>query len=298
MISVIGDSYVDLVFKPVTQLPPEGGEIIVDDYEIRAGGSAGYVAQTIAALGVDVKVATAIGDGYLSHFWRSTIESRGVNTGSTCSNEDSTIGTSVVLLDDTDRRFITHRGANETSELLLQQSGSVLMISGYSQTPALWSQEFVDFVEEQSENGVTVTLDTNWSPGNWQPYAEQLLPHIDYFLANDYEAVKITGASSIDEAISQLLSLGASSCIITQGENGCIISNQNTYSQIPAANADPVDYNAAGDIFNAAFITALSSDRSVENACEFAHQCAATGISVFPMEEKLSKIQIKPGNES
>lgn len=293
MISVIGDAYVDIVFRPVEELPPEGGELIVESYDIRAGGSAGYVAQALAMLGMDVEVQTAIGDGYLSDIWKSTMRSNLVDVDSVSTIDSSTIGTSFVLLNDNDRRFITYRGANEKTEFSIEDPGSVLMISGFSQTPALWTNKFIDLIKHQSESGTTITLDTNWSPGEWHPYARDILPHVDYLLINDEEALKFTESSCLETAISDLLDFGVSTCIISQGENGCIAAVEEQTERFPAVETDPIDLNAAGDIFNAAFISALESGYEIDKACEFANESAAATISVFPMETKLKRLNAK-----
>ena len=107
------------------------------------------------------------------------------------------------------------------------------------------------------------------------------LSSIDYLTPNESEARICAGLAPDDprsnvEVGRMLLNLGCNNIIITLGEMGSLLINQEKEILIPAFKiAEVVDSTGAGDAFNAGFATAISEELTVEEAIRFGNAAGA-----------------------
>ena len=66
-------------------------------------------------------------------------------------------------------------------------------------------------------------------------------------------------------------------CIITMGQNGCIIRAANQH--IPAKSVIPVDTTGAGDTFTGVLAVMLSEEASLQDAATIAIRAAAIAVT-------------------
>ncbi|MFO7925269.1 MAG: carbohydrate kinase family protein [Halobacteriota archaeon] len=289
---VVGDAIVDFVFGDVDHVPNPGEEMVASRFEVRPGGSAGYASLGLAAQDVDVRVSTPIGTDPLSEQWLTFMSDHGVNTELVDRIPDTGISTAAAILTDTDRSFVTYRGAAATTSVEPPDVGSadIVLISGFAQAPYLWSVDGVAAIQTLSESDAPILLDTNWSPSGWQEAFDEILPSIDYLLANDTEVRRLGGSDSISDAAGTLVDRGVGSCIIKAGEEGCLVVDTDGIKTVPTDFATAVDTCGAGDFFNAGFISALSAGASVTAAARRGNRVAGAAIGVFSIHEKLELI--------
>lgn len=112
---------------------------------------------------------------------------------------------------------------------------------------------------------------------------EGLLKKIDYFVPNESEAKQLTGLHVVDtdtaaEAAKELFNRGTKHVIVTMGPQGAVIYDTNGLLRVPTRQVKAVDVTAAGDSFIGALAVALSSDRDLPDAVDFA--CSAATLSV------------------
>ena len=84
--------------------------------------------------------------------------------------------------------------------------------------------------------------------------------------------------------------LGPSCVIIKQGGEGCLVSAAGRRVLVPAQKvAKVVDATAAGDSFNAGFLSALLAGQDPVKAAERGHHCAAIVVqyrgAIVPRED-------------
>lgn len=112
----------------------------------------------------------------------------------------------------------------------------------------------------------------------------EIFPLCDYILPNESEASLLTGLPvqtmpQAESAARALREKGARNVIITLGEKGSLLCNDDGVFTVPAYGAGPcVDTTGAGDGYTAGFATALAGGASARQAMEFAAVLA--GISV------------------
>ena len=68
LVTVVGNVNADIVARPLLELPPPGGDLLVDTIEVRVGGSAANAGMALARLGLVPRVIGAVGDDYLGRF--------------------------------------------------------------------------------------------------------------------------------------------------------------------------------------------------------------------------------------
>lgn len=290
---VVGDAIVDFVFGGVDRVPDPGEEVVASRFEVRPGGSAGYASLGLAAQNVDVRVSTPVGTDPLSEQWLTFMSAHGVDTELVERIPETGISTAAAILTDTDRSFVTYRGAAGNASIDPPEIGGedIVLVSGFAQAPYLWSADGVAAIQTLGESDAPILLDTNWSPSGWREAFDEILPSIDYLLANDTEVRRLGGSESIPDAAGTLLDRGVGSCIIKAGEEGCLVVDTDGVETVPTDFAAAVDTCGAGDFFNAGFISALLGGRSVTTAARRGNRVAGEAIRVFSIDDKLASIE-------
>jgi ribokinase len=68
LVTVVGNVNADIVARPLLELPPPGGDLLVDTIEVRVGGAAANAGMALARLGLAPRVIGAVCDDYLGRF--------------------------------------------------------------------------------------------------------------------------------------------------------------------------------------------------------------------------------------
>ena len=119
-----------------------------------------------------------------------------------------------------------------------------------------------------------------------------LLPHIDYFLANEDEIAMLTGVKDAAENARRLIEEGANCVVIKRGKNGCLIKTNEDLLEIPAYTVEKVvDSTGAGDGFAAGFLYGLSEGYSLENCGRFGCAVASCIVETVGGSEGLESIE-------
>src|SRR5581483_2247456 len=106
-----------------------------------------------------------------------------------------------------------------------------------------------------------------------------LLPDVDVLLGNEAEALELTGAPSLGEAVA-VLAQSVGVVALTQGPQGAIASDGNGIVSVPA---EPVakleDTTGAGDLFASGFLLGLAREKPLEDCLRLGALAAAEVIS-------------------
>ena len=103
----------------------------------------------------------------------------------------------------------------------------------------------------------------------------EVLSQADVITPNETEALQITGAETLQQAMERLLALGPSVVAITRGAYGVFIGSRTQVYDIPGLPICAVDTVGAGDVFAAALLTGLLADMPLLDAGRFANAAAA-----------------------
>jgi fructokinase len=245
---VIGESLVDIV-------ETADGEIVETP-----GGSALNVAITLARLGVETLLLTAIGDDERADQIEGHLAASGI-----------------ALVEGTRRLRRT-----STAAARLQADGSARYAFDVAWEPpdvappparvvhagslALFLEPGATLVRRRLETATAtalVTLDPNVRPtllparDTVLPGFEELLPLAHVVKLSDEDAAWLYPGVPERDVVRRLLDLGPSLITITRGSSGCVLACRDSVVELPAAPTDVVDTIGAGDSFMGALIQQL-----------------------------------------
>jgi sugar/nucleoside kinase (ribokinase family) len=101
------------------------------------------------------------------------------------------------------------------------------------------------------------------------------LPHLDYLLPNDEQAIGFTGEADLESACRALLEKGVACVAATCGADGVLLVDRDTSEVVPAFACDVVDTTGCGDAFSAGFLRGLALGRDRRSAAELGCGAAA-----------------------
>ena len=132
-------------------------------------------------------------------------------------------------------------------------------------------------LKKAKELGLTTIL----NPAPYHELPDEIFPFIDYFVPNEHELASFVGKQNPDyqEMTRFLFKKGLNNLIVTLGKNGSLFINRETQIKIPSVKVNAVDTTAAGDTFLGAFVTALSQNKNIKEAMEFASRCSAITVT-------------------
>ena len=299
----VGDANVDLVVPGLEGAPRFGREVVVEEMEVRAGGSAANFALCAARLGARAGFAGMLGiDGFGEVVLRAFREA-GVDTRWLCLAEDRPTGVTVALVRrDGERAFLTFQGTNAELELedlrpVLEASPPPrwLHLAGYNLLDGLQGGPSLRLLEEARERGMTTSLDTGWDPWGWSGERVEdlrgLLRFVDIFLPNEEEVRALTGERGLRRGAQKLLEWGASAVVVKRGARGCLLVTRKDWRRVPGFRVEVVDTTAAGDAFDAGFAVSMLSGETMARAALFANAVAALRVSRSRGEHPFPSLQ-------
>lgn len=274
---IFGNVTLDVICYPVNDVP-RNESINFEDVMVSPGGCASNTAIGLASLGIPTGIVARTGDDdsadLLFRYWQRV----GVDPFFVRKTPGVPTGIAVGLIDDHYQpRFIHTSGANRglTAEVLdpkayAEQGVKFFHIAGFFVLPNLFSQ-VADKLAQLGKFGITTSLDVVFNVRMEDPKLRDALwvslPHLDYFLANDYEATRLTGESNYHNAAAVLRARGARSVIIKLGEKGCFAFSDIFTGIVPATKVNVVDTTGAGDAFAAGFMAGLLHGSNLRDAC-------------------------------
>jgi sugar/nucleoside kinase (ribokinase family) len=278
---VAGHPSLDIMFSGLQQWPELGRDVDAAG----AGVCAGTSFNTPAAanrLGLRVGYISMIGDDVWSRLVREEFDAEQLPTDFLRMVDRPLPFVSVALNFGSDRGFVTYEGSTPDDERELER----FAVEVVSSTPARHLHAYAG--EEPSElgtiaheRGMTVSMDA-WGGPWWDGPApkEDLLPRADVFLANEPEALAITGEADPDAALACMAELCAC-VVIKRGAQGAIGATGGEVSRVAAEPANVVDTTGAGDCFNAGFLRGWLAGLGLEESLTLGNICGGKAVEAF-----------------
>jgi sugar/nucleoside kinase (ribokinase family) len=281
-IVVLGVHVVDVLVRPVTEIPSGQGGQLVEQIRVTPAGSAGGTALTLAKLGATVQSAGAIGEDDLGSLLTAMLERRGVDTELLARRPGVQTSASVLPIRPDGSRPAFHVvGANATYTSADAPWSAIAAASHLH----LGAPEFMGGVEAAKiltfahEHGVVTSADL-LAPGEQaamiRDWIAPALAHLDYLLPNEEQVLGLTGASDVVAGCRALRAQGVGTVAATCGSAGSVIVDAETEIRVPAFDVEVVDTTGCGDAFSAGFLRALELRRSHRDAAVLG--CAAAAI--------------------
>jgi len=258
----MGVHVLDVLVRPVEEIPEGQGGHLVDEIKITAAGSAGGAALVLAKLGARSRSAGAVGTDAVGDMLLALLERDGVDTSLLVRRPDIQTSASVLPIRPTGERPAFHVvGANATYgpddapwDDIAQATH--LHLGG----PEFMGGEAAAKILSRAREGGTTTSADILAPGDpgLLEWIAPALPELDYLLPNDEQVLAFTGASDLQEGCRTLVDRGVGCVAATRGADGVLIVDSEASEQVPAFEIEVVDTTGCGDAFSAGFLRGLS----------------------------------------
>src|SRR5918911_4062528 len=275
----MGVHVLDVLVRPVEQIPEGQGGELVEQIRITAAGSAGGAALVLAKLGANTRSAGAIGTDAVGDMLLGLLERDGVDTSLLVRRSDVQTSASVLPIRPDGSRPAFHVvGANATygpddAPWDAIATATHLHLGG----PEFMGGDAAAKILSRAREGGAVTSADILAPGDMGvlEWIAPILPQLDYLLPNDEQVLGFTGADDLVAGCRILVGRGAGCVVATRGGEGVVIVDADGDEAVPAFEVDVVDTTGCGDAFSAGFLRGLSLGRSRREAAELGCATAA-----------------------
>ena len=281
-ICVVGSSMIDLISK-VPRLPKLGETLVGRSFHLGYGGKGANQAVMAAKLGAQVTMVNKVGRDVFGEGTLKNYQEQGIDTTHVMFDESRFSGVAPIFVDDNAQNFIVIvPGANSgLSPADVQGARQVILDS--------------DILICQLEIPIETTLEafriaksgnvrTILNPAPAAPIPDELLQLSDICAPNETETELLTDQpvdtlAEAEVAARKLLSRGTRTVILTLGERGALLVDEDTVENIPAVKVDAVDPTGAGDAFVGSLAAYLGEGLPLRDAIRRANAVAALSVT-------------------
>ncbi len=256
--------------------------------KMACGGSAANTVIATAQLGGKSFYSCKVSNDSFGQFYMKDLRKNKVETN--LQEENLSAGHTgkclVMITPDADRTMNTYLGItatydHEQLDLEALKNSQYLYIEGYLLTSPAGKHAALHAKDIAQKNGVKVAL-TLSDPGvvgfAKEHFLEVIGDGVDLIFCNEEEAMSITGSEEIEVARQKMRTM-AKSFAITQGKNGAIIFDGDTFIDIEPYETKAINTNGAGDMFAGAFLYGLTAGHSHAAAGKLASLASSQVVS-------------------
>lgn len=318
----IGNALVDLEAKVTDEFikqfeVPKGLMTLVDDEHQRklidamdngdikkkSGGSAGNTVIAVSQFGGQAFYSCKISNDDYGDIFNKDLTDLGI--ASNLDNIDRGDGPTgrclVMITDDADRTMNTflgvsvHLSRNEVDEDAIRASEYVYL-EGYPVTSesAFEALKYTKKIAEEAGVKTSLTLsDPSIVKAFKNQFVELIGASVDLLFCNEDEALEFTGTDNLMDA-REALKKDAKRFVITQGANGAMIFDGDTFIDIEPYGVKAVDTNGAGDMFAGAFLYGITNGLGFAGAGKLASLASSRVVAQYgPRLAREEAIEIK-----
>ncbi|MGL6200848.1 MAG: carbohydrate kinase family protein [Lachnospiraceae bacterium] len=270
-----GIANVDFIFGNAPRMPRLGEEIYSGSYSKQLGGGSIATLILLSKLGIPSKLATYMGKGPLSQFLDEELKKNKLNyTNLLSTDEHDPVTVSSVVSCEQDRGIISYR-PNEAA-FFVEKSKVYDFYKG--SRIAFLSLEQRALCKPLKELGSMIVLDSAWDDNMNLDWYRDVFPFVDYFIPNEMEAKKITGANTAEKAL-DILDQYLETPIVKKGSEGCLYKKHGDITIIPSIAAKHKDSTGAGDAFAAGFMYGLYHGYEIDSCIWFGNIMGGNAVT-------------------
>ena len=278
----IGFYTFDCLGRPVNDIPPGGNTYFIDELTLAVSGAAGSAAVVAAKHGMKVQAVGGVGKDDMGDWVLQKLASFNVDTQNMQVCEGVTTSSSIVTTRPDGARPALHKkGATGAFYITDDQVDTVvdttiLHVGGVGLMNKMDNGRTAEIMAAAKLAGCHTTLDVFASTPEDMALIEPLLPHTDYFMPSEEEAMALSGLTDFDDISDFLLSKGAGAVVLTLGASGAMYRDQSGKGfDLPAYDVNVVCTCGCGDCFNAGFATGMYLGNSVEDSVRLGQAASA-----------------------
>lgn len=272
----------DCLGRPVSEIPPGGGTVFIDELTLAVSGAAGTAAIAAAKLGLKTLAVGGYGRDMMGDWAVARIEGFGIDVSGLQRLEGVPTSSSIVLTRADGSRPALHvRGATghfvvDPADFDKVTDTKVFHLGGVGLMDAMDGARNAALMRHARARGCITTVDVFAGSPADLPDVDAVLPWTDYFIPSVEEARALTGLTDLDEMARFFLDRGAGACVFTLGAEGAWYRDRAGLSfTVPAWRIDVRCTCGCGDVFNAGFAAGLLNGMGPQDAVRLAQACSA-----------------------
>ena len=263
----IGEALIDMICTDKGKSLSAGNNFLK-----KPGGAPTNVAAAIAALGGKVELAAKVGNDPFGKQLIEVMQDFGVSTKWMLQDEHFfTTFAFVSLMEDGERDFVFNRGADgeltraNIEAINIEEFSIVHFGSATAFLPGPLQAAYQGLLQKALQKDVFISFDPNYRQlliKDKQAFIDQswnFLESCNFFKVSDEEAMLITGASNLNDAVKILLAKTNAIFTITLGKEGTMLGMKDETIIVPSIHVNAVDATGAGDAFVGAVLYQLST---------------------------------------
>ncbi|SMD43618.1 Sugar or nucleoside kinase, ribokinase family [Aquiflexum balticum DSM 16537] len=305
----IGNALVDIEFKVTDQFfwdnkVEKGLMTLVDEERQNAlmevintseakkqcGGSAANTVIAVSQFGGNSYYCCKVANDELGHFFVQDMKDSGVGNNLDPERlEEGITGKCLVMVtEDSERTMNTFLGITQNFSIKDVNESAIkdskyLFIEGYLVTSPNGKEAMMHAkkIAESAGTKVALTFSDPAMVKYFKSNFEDVIgPSVDLLFANEEEAMLFTNKDNLLEAREELKK-AAKHFIITQGKNGAMIYDGDTFIDIEPYKTTAIDSNGAGDMFAGAFMYGITNGHNYASSGKLASMASSKIVSQF-----------------
>lgn len=279
-ICVIGSLNMDLVVN-VDTMPKPGQTIIGSNFKEVPGGKGANQAVAMARLNGNVSMIGKVGEDGFGQTLINSLKNDKVDTTYIQTSKGAT-GVALITVDkNAQNSIVVSPGANfEVKEDDIDNNIEAIK---NSDIVVLQLETPLNTIKYALNKAKELNKYTILNPAPAVKLDDKIIKNVDLLTPNETELEIISGVSieteeDIQKAAQIMIEKGVKELIVTLGSKGSLYINKEKSMFKKAYKVEAVDTTAAGDSYTGALAVALSQDKNIEDAMDFASKVGALSV--------------------
>ena len=279
-ICVIGSLNMDLVVN-VDTMPKPGQTIIGSNFKEVPGGKGANQAVAMARLNGNVSMIGKVGEDGFGQTLINSLKNDKVDTTYIQTSKRAT-GVALITVDkNAQNSIVVSPGANfEVKEDDIDNNIEAIK---NSDIVVLQLETPLNTIKYALNKAKELNKYTILNPAPAVKLDDEIIKNVDLLTPNETELEILSGVSieteeDIQKAAQIMIEKGVKELIVTLGSKGSLYINKEKSMFKKAYKVEAVDTTAAGDSYTGALAVALSQDKNIEDAMDFASKVGALSV--------------------
>ncbi|WP_434794558.1 Ribokinase [Terrisporobacter petrolearius] len=292
-ICVIGSLNMDLVVN-VDEMPKKGQTLIGENFKEVPGGKGANQAVAIAKLGGDVSMIGKVGNDGFGQTLINALKADNVKTDY-IQIENCSSGVAMITVDkNAENSIVVAPGAN--FRVLREDIDKCIDSIKQSDIVVVQLETPLDTIKYALQESKQLDKYTILNPAPAVKLEEDIIKNVDLLTPNETEleilsGVKIEHEEDIIKAAQVMIQKGVKQLIVTLGSKGSLYIDKDNVKFKESYKVDAIDTTAAGDSYTGALSVALSQDKDIQEAMDFASKVGALCVMKEGAQTSLPTIQ-------
>ena len=279
-ICVIGSLNMDLVVN-VDEMPKKGQTLIGNSFKEVPGGKGANQAVAIARLGAEINMIGKVGNDSFGQTLINQLKTDNVNTDH-IHIENCSSGVAMITVDkNAENSIVVAPGAN--FKVLEEDIDKCIDGIKESEIVVLQLETPINTIKYALEKSKEFNKFTILNPAPAVKLEDDIIKNVDLLTPNETEleilsGVKINCEEDIKKAAQVMIQKGVKQLIVTLGSKGSLYIDKDNMKFKKSYKVKAIDTTAAGDSYTGALAVALSQDKDIEEAMDFASKVGALSV--------------------